>query len=234
MPRMKVRARTALIIVVLAILIVVPFASGVLSPNPTAYAQIEFTPHVATLVVTEEPQGPTIGPFVWAPGTRFDCPVGMPEGCRPDIVNLHGDDLVGWGELLGEPGLVLVWITDEAGTHFLVVSADDPQLTGLPGSDSFMELMDLRLGEIKYTGERIAEGFGSGAAGGVVIAALLALCPETAGTTCLLAGITAGATALGNVIRNSILGSQSQSRLEAIDEGLIGRFRQMELIITGP
>jgi hypothetical protein len=165
---------------------------------------------------------------------RFDCPVGMPERCRPEVVNIHGDDLFGWGELLGEPGLVLVWITDETGTHFLVVSADDPQLTSLPGADSFQELMDLRLEEIEFTGERMAEGFGSGAAGGAVIIALLALCPETAGTTCLMAGIAAGATALGNIIRNSILSSQSANRLEALELGLIGRFRQMELTLTGP
>jgi hypothetical protein len=201
---------------------------------PAEARQIQFTPNVATLQALQTPQAPTIGPLVWSPGMRFDCPTNMPEGCRPDLVSLHGDDLFGWGEMLGEPGLVLVWITDETGTHFLVVSADDPQLVSLPGSDSFMELMDLRMAEVKYTGERMAEGWGSGAVGGGVIVALLALCPETAGTTCVIAGITAGATALGNIVRNAILSNQSQDRLHNLELGIIGRFRQMELILTGP
>ena len=234
MPQTKAKARLGLVVLILVSFFAVPIATGVLSPGTSAYAQIDFTPNVATLEVTVSPQPATIGPLIRAPGMQFDCPVGMPERCRPDVVNLHGDDLIGWGEILGEPGLVLVWITDETGTHFLVVSADDPQLTSLPGSDSFMELMELRLEEIDYTGERMAEGFGSGAAGGAVVLTLLALCPETAGTTCLLAGIAAGGTALGNVIRNAILSSQSQNRLEQIDLGLIGRFHQMQLTITGP
>lgn len=230
----KTRYRAGLVALFLVSLFVVPIATAVVAPNIPAYAQIEFTPNVATLDVTVSPQPATIGPLIWGPGIRFECPVGMPDGCRPDLVSVHGDDRFGWGEMLGEPGLVLVWITDETGTHFLVVSADDPQLVSLPGSDSFMELMDLRMAEVRYTGERMAEGWGSGAVGGGVIVALLALCPETAGTTCVLAGITAGATALGNIVRNAILSNQSKDRLQNLELGLIGRYRQMELMLTGP
>ena len=234
MPQTKAKARLGLVVLILVSFFAVPIATGVLSPGTSAYAQIDFTPNVATLEVTVSPEPATIGPLIRTPGDRFDCPVAMPERCRPEVVSVHGDDLFGWGELLGESGLILVWITDETGTHFLVVSADDPQLTSLPGADSFMELMELRLDEIKYTGERIAEGFGSGATAGVVIIGLLALCPETAGVTCVLAGLTAGGAGLGNVIRNAILSSQSQNRLEELELGIIGRFRQMILTITGP
>ncbi|HEX9676577.1 MAG TPA: hypothetical protein VGA07_11415 [Anaerolineales bacterium] len=234
MPKTKVKARRALFILVLASLLVVPMAAGFLSPYASAYAQIEFTPSVAPLEVPVLPEPATIGPLIWAPGMQFDCPAGMPERCRPDIVAIHGDDLFGWGEMLGETGLVLVWITDETGTHFLVVSADDPQLTGLPGGDSFMELMEDQFERVEYQGEHIAGGFGSGAVLGGAIFVALALCPLTSGVGCLIGAIGAGAAGLGNVIRNVILMAQMQNRLEQIRLALIGRFHQMELIITGP
>lgn len=238
MPKTKAQARTGLVIVILVGLLAVPLATGVLAPSPTAYAQIDFTPNVSTLVVTPTPQGPTIGPLVYHEGDRFQC---VAEGgamggidCRPELVAIHGDDAFGWGEMVGYPGLMLVWITDESGVRFMVVSADDPQLTGLPGGDSFMELMEERIERLNYTHERIAEGFGSGATGGVIVVGLLALCPETAGVTCLIAGLTAGGAAVGNIIRNAILNSQAQDRIKELEEGLVGRFRQIELSIVAP
>jgi hypothetical protein len=238
MPKTKAQARIGLVIVILVSLLVVPLATGVLAPRSTAYAQIDFTPNVATLVVTPTPQGPTIGPLVRHAGDRFQC-VGLGgvmggTECRPELVMLHGDDLFGWGEMVGYPGLVLVWVTDEAGTHFMVVPADDPQLVGVDGGDSFQELMDLRLAQVEAMRGRIPEMVGSGAGPVVIIGGLLLLCPETAGVTCVIAGLTAGAAGLGNIIRNAILNSQSQDRIKELDQGLIGRFHQMELTTYNP
>jgi len=184
--------------------------------------------------VTPTPQGATIGPLVDAPGMQFDCPVGMPEGCRPDLATTHGDDLFGWGELLGEPDLMLVWMTDETGTHYLVVSGDNPQLTGLPGGDSFMELVELRIEELRYQGDRDDEMFGSGATPFAIVGGLLLLCPETAGATCVVAGITAVGVGLGNIIRNAMLRSSSSDRLDQLEENLRGRFQQIVLTIAAP
>lgn len=227
----KARIRAGLVVLILVSLFALPIATAVVSPSSTAYAQIEFTPNVATLDVTVSPQPATIGPFTWAPGIRFDCPVGLPERCRPDLVNMNGDDLFGWGELLGEPGLVLVWVTDETGTHHLVVSSDDPQFAGLAGGGSFADLIEDRDEQIRYIQDREWEITGSIAAPSALIVALLLLCPETAGTTCLLAGIGAAATGLGNVIRNAGMEANAQDRLDRFEDNLAGRFQQMLLTL---
>lgn len=230
----KPRIRVAVLILLVFSLLACPLAINGFIPRSDAYAQIEFTPNVATLTITETVVPVTIGPLVWAPGMSFDCPVGMPERCRPDVVAVHGDDRFGWGEMVGHPGLVLVWITDETGTHYMVVSADDPQLTGVAGGDSFMELTELWTERVSYMGERVAEGVGSGGTAFVIVMGLLIACPETAGVTCLIAGLTAGGAGVGNIIRNAILGSQAEARIEELEEGLVGRFRQMELTIVSP
>jgi hypothetical protein len=234
MPETRARARRALFILILASLFVVPLATGFLSPFSSAYAQIEFTPNVSTLVVTVSPQPATIGPLIWAPGMQFDCPVGMPERCRPDVVNIHGDDLFGWAELIGDPNLRLVWITDETGTHYMVVPTDDPQFSGLAGGGSFADLIEDREEEIRYIQDREWEITGSVVAPGALIVALLLLCPETAGTTCLLAGIGAAATGLGNVIRNAGMEANAQDRLSRSEDNLAGRFQQLEATIVTP
>ena len=238
MPHTKTQARIGLVILILVSLIAVPLATGILAPSTAAYAQIDFTPNVSTLVVTPTPQGATIGPLIRHAGDRFQCVglggvIGGTE-CRPELVAIHGDDLFGWGEIVGYPGLMLAWITDETGTHFLVVSADDPQLTGVAGGDSFMELMELRLAEVDGTNKRVPEVVGSAAGPVVIIGGLLLLCPETAGVTCIIAGLTAGAAGVGNIIRNAILNSQAQDRIKELEQGLIGRFHQMELTIVNP
>jgi hypothetical protein len=229
MPDPKSRIRAGLVVLLIVSFFAIPIATGALSPGTSVYAQIEFTPNVATLDVTVSPQPATIGPLVWAPGMQFDCPVGMPERCRPELVNMYGDDQFGWGELLGEPGLVLMWITDDTGTHHLVVSADDPQFAGLAGGGSFAELIEDRDEQIRYIQDREWEITGSVAAPSALIVALLLLCPETAGTTCLLAGIGAAATGLGNVIRNAGMEANAQDRLERFEGNLAGRFQQMLL-----
>jgi hypothetical protein len=238
MPKTKASARVGLVLLVMVGLLAVPLATGVLAPSPAAYAQIEFTPNVATLVITPTPQGATIGPLVYHEGDRFQC-VGLGgvmggTDCRPAVVAVHGDDRFGWGEMVGYPGLVLVWITDETGTQFLIVSADDPQFAGLAGGDSFADMIGDREEQIQYIRDREWEIAGSVVAPGGLIVALLLLCPETAGTTCLLAGIGAAATGLGNIVRNAGMEADAQDRLSRIEDNLAGRFQQMVLTITTP
>src|SRR3990170_5477300 len=157
MPHTKTQARIGLVILILVSLIAVPLATGVLAPSTAAYAQIDFTPNVSTLVVTPTPQGATIGPLIRHEGDRFEC-VGLGgvmggTECRPELISVHGDDYLGWGEMIGYPGLRLVWVTDETGTHFLVVSADNPQFMGTDGG-SFVELIEERETQIQYIEDR--------------------------------------------------------------------------------
>ena len=234
MPETKAQARLGLVVLILVSFFAVPIATGVLSPGTFAYAQIDFTPNVATLAVTVSPEPATIGPLIWAPGMQFDCPVGMPERCRPDVVNIHGDDQYGWGELVGDPDLRLVWVTDDTGTHYMMVPADDPQFSGLAGGGGFADLIEDREEQIRYIQDREWEITGSVVAPGALIVALLLLCPETAGTTCLLAGIGAAATGLGNVIRNAGMEANAQDRLSRSEDNLAGRFQQLEATIVAP
>jgi hypothetical protein len=230
----KPRIRVGVVIFLVFSMLACPLAMNGFTPRSDAHAQIEFTPNVATLTITETAVPVTIGPLVWAPGMSFDCPVGMPERCRPDLANMHGDDFFGWGEILGSPDLRLIWITDETGTHYLVVAADDPQFAGLPDGSSFTDLLEDRMAEIRYLQDRHAEGFGSMAGPTLITGALLVLCPETAGVTCLLAGVTAFGTGVANFIRNMMLSDAASARFQRVEDNLQGRFEQMVLTIVGP
>ncbi len=125
-------------------------------------------------------------------------------------------------------------MTDETGTHYLVVSADDLQFAGLPDGSSFADLIEDRETEIDYIRDRGWEITGSIVAPGGLIVGLLLLCPETAGTTCLLAGLGALATGVGNIVRNAGMEADAQARLATLEENLDGRFQQMTLTVVTP
>ncbi len=237
MPRTKAQARVGLIIIILVSLLVVPLATGLLAPRSTAYAQIDFTPHVTDLPMTPTPQGMSIGPLVYHEGDQFTC-VGLGgvmggTECRPALIQVHGDDYLGWGEMMGYPGLRLVWVTDGTGTHFMVVSADNPQFSGSDGG-SFVELIEQRETLFQEIRDRQWEASATIGGADALIIGLLLLCPETAGTTCFMAGLTAVAGALGNTIRNSGMIHERESRIGEIEESLKGRYQQMTLNIMTP
>src|SRR3990170_108518 len=166
-------------------------------------AQIDFTPHVTPLVIEATPEPiliPTIGP-----GQTFNA------DHRPELVKVVGDDLFGWGDIKGQPGSVLIWVTDDSGTQYLVVSKSsdfflgymDPA-TGSRLDDGFEDLVRLRDERRAELGEHTAAGAGGSGTLLIATGVFLALCPETVGATCIGALLT-GAVAGGETIPRTIM-----------------------------
>lgn len=83
----------------------------------------------------------------------------------------------------GQPGLILMWVTDNVGTHYIVVSKTSDEFLGTPdpriqdGFDYYINQMEAI--ETRRL-ETAASGIGSGVAVGV-LAWGLGLCPATGG-----------------------------------------------------
>jgi hypothetical protein len=167
---------------------------------------VEFTPHVTSIPLTPTP-----------PATI---------GCPPGLATYHGDEDYGWGEIAGRPDLALIWITDGTGTHYVIVSADDPQLQGSARVDDFADLIEAREAAQTRIDNATGEGNATGVGAGVVIG-LLMLCPESFGLTCVGAGLAVGGGAIINILRNQALREQAQEDLELAEFNIIGRYNQI-------
>jgi len=99
-------------------------------------------PSTATLEtpVGHTTQGPTPIPTL-GPGSYFE--EGDMRVPVPSFIEA-GDENNGYGPLAGEPGMYLIWVTDEKGKRYLVVEED---------SEIFLGRID------EATGERIENGF---------------------------------------------------------------------------
>jgi len=137
MTKRKAISRAGLIVVIAISLFVCPLLTGDYGlgygvPRVAEARQIEFTPHVATLEAEGTPESatlPTLGP-----GQSFED--GDPSLPVMEEESLVGDSIYGFGRLLGDPDLYLVWMTDGNGKHYLVVQGTSEVLTGGNDPDS--------------------------------------------------------------------------------------------------
>lgn len=164
---------------------------------------------------------PTVGP-----GQFFE------ENNRPDVGEKHGSDDFGWAKVRGKPGVVLVWVTDENGTHYMTMDATSDaflgtldEATSSRAADGFEDYV-VQAEEIER--QRIAtaaQGIGSGAVVGV-FAWGLGVCPATGGAGCV-AGIIGGiALAIGNAVRNLIVMTDLNSLLSDVEANLSDSFSE--------
>lgn len=190
--------------------------------NTVAPPNATFPPAMGTPVELPTPL-PTVGP-----GQLFD----EGDSAIPQVGQTHGDDMFGWGKIVGESGLVLVWITDENGTHYVVV--DD-------GSDLFLGSLDEVTGERMKDGiedyierrselekQRLAiagEGISSGAAVGI-LAWGLGFCAETGGAGCVVGLVGGIAVAIGNAARDQIIILGLNGDLKELDHNLDEAFAE--------
>ena len=188
--------------------------------------QIDFTPHVTLLPQTPTPESIEMPWTVFEPGSTFTCPIQFTLNCPPGLATYHGDEDYGWGELAGRPDLALIWITDRTGTHYVIVSTDDPQLQGSERVDDFADLIESREAALEAIESATSEANSTGIGAGVVITLLL-LCPETAGVTCLGAGIAVGGAAIVNILRNYGLREAAQEDLALAEMNIMGRYNQI-------
>jgi hypothetical protein len=200
--------------------------------NQRILAQIEFTPNVATLQAQGTPYS-ILSPLVWEAGRTFDCPVGLPERCRPKLSSIVGDDYFGYGGIPGSPDLRLIWVTDEQGTHYFVVGASNGEFASEALRDDFSDFIEQRSEAITARNTADSSGNTTGVVGGLAVG-LLALCPETWGLTCLGAAITIAVGGVINIINQSALENAAEESLAAAETNLIGKFGQLRLSPGNP
>lgn len=127
----KVLLRTGILVVSAFCLIIFQVSLGSILNRSTAYAQPFATlpPRTAILDpagVVSTPVGPMLLPIpTIGPGQMFteDQVLFLPEVLRPDLL----DTEYGYSEILGKPGLFLVWSTDDFGTrrYFVLEQSDE-------------------------------------------------------------------------------------------------------------
>jgi hypothetical protein len=154
--------------------------------------QIEFTPHVTDVGATPIP-GATLVPTLGA--GQYFTEDSLPPVTRPDLLG----DAFGYSEILGQPGLYLVWSTDEEGnTHYATVAEGNPALAQIRA------LVDAhRQAALELHGQSPLVRFGIGLGGGAFFSLLTLACgvgtgaslmaePVSAPLTAVLAGCTGG------------------------------------------
>lgn len=204
MPRLKPISRLFLIPLTIFSLVLCPLTSIKFLPSNNALAgdqlQIEFTPHITPLALTQTAESIGIDPNLrttpapiptFGPGQYFE--EDNPNSPQLDDGLIVGDRKFGYAQLTDNPDLYSVWITDENGMkHYLIVDKDSEVLTGGtdPGSGFFTlvskreEKFNLILVAVDQkdahyeTGEKFA--------GGIVVSAIVwGLCITATGGLCL-------------------------------------------------
>ena len=166
---------------------------------------------------------PTVGP-----GQSFE----QDSFARPKTITQHGDDQFGYGRIEGSANLLLVWFTDEFGTHYLVLDENSEELKGLfqdfeqaitdrEAKLTEIETKDLEVAKSTRTGRR-NELFtlGLGVAGGV--------CSLLTGGFCIPFAIAA-------VAAYGLAWDQyfEQERLLGERDIMDGQLNEIEMNITG-
>jgi len=106
-----------------------------------ALAQVEFTPNIAPLELTQTAESallhtvptPAAQP-TYAPGQIYE--EDDPNRPIPEQSLIEGNQKFGYAQLVENPDLYVVWITDENGAHYLIVDKDSQVLTGGSNPDS--------------------------------------------------------------------------------------------------
>ena len=230
------RVRAGLLVLCAIAVALCPIAAATLWPAIPVRAQQPFqtvqpvqptfTPPIGTTAPIPTPI-PTLGP-----GQFFD------DATRPDTVTTVGDEEFGYGEIAGQPGLYLVWVTGDTGTHYYTMAGDDPQFRGDTRDDDFVDLISARdetLSEIEDVQDRISEhqgaraGFDLGAVG--VVGLGIIVCGVVTGGACFVPFAVGGLVLVGNAMAQNGA-SQSlepsldrlEGDLEQNDANLRGRF----------
>lgn len=230
--------------------VVCPLSLGGWGLRQGAYAEggrqqgITFVPSIANLELTRTVEGVSIGAFVWEAGMTFDCPRGEPESClldlSTDVVSIVGDEEFGYGEIRDSGGLYAVWVTDERGTHYLIVDGSDPQLT-TDRQDHFASLVSDRAEDQAAIDERMVEIDGErGLRYGLDVGSFATILVGAGACAFITAGgciipFAAGALALvGNAMAHASAQASLEATLPALQEelaqterNLIGRFEAM-------
>ena len=167
------------------------------------------------------------------------------DGNLPPLKTEVGDDLFGYGDILGSDNLVLVWITDQNGTHYVIMDRNSDDFLGFQPTDTDGNPQGSRLDDdgFKYwvdqRQQRVDEHnsalnqftastvIGAGAAIGILACAL------TVGIGCAVVAFGIGVGAIGNQIRVKLDELNNETKLSRVERNLRGTFLDV-LLTTNP
>ena len=151
----RILLRTGIVVVSAFCLIVFQISLGSILNDSPAYAQpfATLVPNVATVDpagVVGTPVGPTPFPTI-GPGQFFR------DENKPDVLSKTGDDDFGYGQVVGKPGVYLVWTSDERGTHYHTVDLTNGEFFGETLPDDFETLVQRRIDKLSEINAKSAE-----------------------------------------------------------------------------
>jgi hypothetical protein len=230
--------RTGLIVLVAISLMLCSLSGGVQQGKAVALLGTPFqtVPPVNATLATPIGQAtpmptplPTLGP-----GQYFEN--GDPR--RPAVGITHGDAYFGWGYISGNPDLALIWMTDEKGTHYLVIDATSEWFLGRidkdtnvreeNGFEDFIRQMEDRTKQFEADA---GQGVVAGLVANILISGL-ALCPETGGAACIGAVIVAAVTAIGTGLLKVFKMLEFKDDLAEIQTNIRGSFEILKVEST--
>jgi hypothetical protein len=130
--QMKSTPRNLLIVSIVLSLFLCPLANRGVSRLSVVEAGVlsfrTLSPMTATFDAPIGTQPPALAPFpTLGPGQYFD----EKDVNQPQVYLIEeGDEFFGYGPVSGNDDLYAVWITDESGTHYLIVHKDSELLRG--------------------------------------------------------------------------------------------------------
>jgi hypothetical protein len=167
---------------------------------------------------------------------------------KPAVITTVGDDEFGYGEIAGHPDLYLVWVTDEAGTHYLVVDSKSTRFLGSESQDTFSELLKQRGSLLTQIGEkenlsRREQGQRYGYDGGAVAVAIVGViaCIIVTAGGCFLPFAAGALVLVGNAAAHNGASQAIQedippleASLDQVDSSLLGRFGALSTRTPSP
>lgn len=174
------------------------------------------------------------------PGIYYD----FDDGNLPPLKSKVGDDEFGYGDILGQDNLVLVWITDENGTHYLIMDKNSDDFLGFQPRDADGNPQGGRLEDdgFKYwvdQREQRVDDYNSArnqfrASGIIGVGAGLGMliCALTAGVGCIVTALGVAVAAGANQFRVNFDESQAEMKISDAERNIRGTFLDVLLTTT--
>jgi hypothetical protein len=124
-------------------------------------------------------------------------------------------------------------VTDEQGTHYLVVDSKDEGFSSVV-PDDFTDFIARRDAAIEARRSAAAAGQTTFLVGGSALSAMVAFCPATYGATCVGAAIEISVAAITNVIIHSEAEHWAEQDIETAESNLAGTFDLLMLSARNP
>lgn len=246
---MKQRSLLSRTFFILLTTITVIITSARIAPlNPAAASserQVEFTPHITPLSLTQTAESLEIGPLLAAtavpiptlgPGQVFERD--DPNRPRLDPDTIIGYQGFGFAQLTENSKLYAVWITDGEGTHYLIVPHDSEVLTGGTNPDGgffhLAPLLEPLFDQIKTAGDDRKEHHETAnnfRVSTLVVGIVWGICVIATEGLCLALGGFGGGLFGGSMLKDNDAAIQQNAidslnrQLEDVERRMRGKFK---------